>query len=120
MVSWLRRGKIQNRQRSCVRQSNEPFPFLSSRLKNLEEHGIVERKFYSAHPPRAEYLLTRKGHELGVVAGALAVWGSRHTKGEIELIHDDCGKSVEVIYQCGSCEGPVPRSRVRLEQPRAS
>lgn len=93
---------------------------LSSRLKNLEEHGIVERKFYSAHPPRAEYLLTRKGHELGVVAGALAGWGSRHTKGEIELIHDDCGKSVEVIYQCGSCEGPVPRSRVRLEQPRAS
>ena len=43
-----------------------------------------------------------------------------HKNIEIELIHDECGKSVEVIYQCGSCKEHVPRSRVRLEQPRAS
>ena len=49
---------------------------LSHRLKRLERHGIVERRFYSQHPPRAEYTLTRRGHELGVVAGALARCGA--------------------------------------------
>ena len=37
---------------------------LSARLKRLEEAGIVERRFYEQHPPRAEYLLTEKGKEL--------------------------------------------------------
>ena len=31
---------------------------LSARLKTLEEHKIVGRKFYSHHPPRAEYHLS--------------------------------------------------------------
>ena len=34
---------------------------LADRLKTLEEHGIVEREFYSEHPPRAHYKLTKKG-----------------------------------------------------------
>ena len=37
---------------------------LSTRLKRLEEAGIVERRFYEQHPPRAEYLLTEKGRDL--------------------------------------------------------
>src|SRR6266542_2261651 len=56
---------------------------LSERLKLMEEHGLVGRRFYSDHPPRAEYELTEKGKELGVVVGALAAWGSCHVdKGE--------------------------------------
>ena len=43
---------------------------LSARLKQLEEHGIVERRFYEQHPPRAEYLLTDKGRQLGPVENA--------------------------------------------------
>src|ERR1044072_6990888 len=50
---------------------------LSDRLKVMEEHGVVERRFYSEHPPRAEYVLTDKGRELGFVIGALASWGRR-------------------------------------------
>ena len=34
---------------------------LSERLKLMEEHALVERRFYSEHPPRAEYVLTEKG-----------------------------------------------------------
>jgi len=52
---------------------------LSSRLKRLEEAGIVERRFYEQHPPRAEYLLTEKGKELGPVLRTLFDWGQRHT-----------------------------------------
>ena len=53
---------------------------LSSRLKRLEDTGIVERRFYEQHPPRAEYLLTEKGKELRPVLRTLFDWGQRHTR----------------------------------------
>jgi len=52
---------------------------LSARLKQLEEHGIIERRFYEQHPPRAEYLLTEKGRQLGPVLKALFEWGRKYT-----------------------------------------
>jgi DNA-binding HxlR family transcriptional regulator len=55
---------------------------LAERLKKLEAEGIVERRFYSDHPPRAEYLLTPKGLELGEVVLALKHWGEKHTSAE--------------------------------------
>jgi len=48
---------------------------LSARLKRLEQAGIVERRFYEQHPPRAEYVLTEKGLVLGPVLRALKKWG---------------------------------------------
>src|SRR4051812_6221052 len=76
---------------------------LSDRLKVLEEEGIIERGFYSTHPPRADYKLTPKGHELRIVIGALAVWGSKHVHPESALMHDSCGTPVEVGYFCSTC-----------------
>ena len=52
---------------------------LSARLKKLEDAGIVERRFYEQHPPRAEYLLTAAGKELRPVLKALLAWGRCHT-----------------------------------------
>ncbi len=51
---------------------------LSERLKQLEGAGIVARRFYQQHPPRAEYLLTDKGHELRPVLEAMRDWGRKH------------------------------------------
>jgi len=56
---------------------------LSARLKTLEEHGIIERRFYEEHPPRAEYLLTAKGRDLGPVLKALLTWGEKHTSAKL-------------------------------------
>jgi DNA-binding HxlR family transcriptional regulator len=53
---------------------------LSARLKTLEEAGVVERRFYEQHPPRAEYVLTAKGRDLGPVLRALKSWGLQHTR----------------------------------------
>ena len=52
---------------------------LSARLKRLEQAGIVERRFYEQHPPRAEYVLTEKGNQLRPVLRALLEWGRAHT-----------------------------------------
>ncbi len=48
---------------------------LSDRLKMLEKEGIVERQFYEEHPPRAKYVLTKKGWGLGPVIKAMRDWG---------------------------------------------
>ncbi|MEO8541424.1 MAG: helix-turn-helix domain-containing protein [bacterium] len=48
---------------------------LSDRLKRLEENGMVERVFYSDHPPRAEYRLTTKGKAFIPVLIALREYG---------------------------------------------
>ncbi len=53
---------------------------LSARLKRLEDADILERRMYAEHPPRAEYVLTDKGRELGPVLKALRAWGERHTR----------------------------------------
>jgi DNA-binding HxlR family transcriptional regulator len=50
-------------------------PTLSDRLKTLERHGVVERRMYSQHPPRAEYVLTKKGSALRPVVQAMRDWG---------------------------------------------
>jgi DNA-binding HxlR family transcriptional regulator len=52
---------------------------LSARLKRLEENGIVARAFYADHPPRAQYVLTPKGRELGPLLKTLLEWGKKHT-----------------------------------------
>jgi DNA-binding HxlR family transcriptional regulator len=53
---------------------------LSSRLKRLEDHGIIVRRFYEEHPPRAEYVLTPKGRELGPVLKSLRAWGEKNAR----------------------------------------
>lgn len=50
---------------------------LTRRLRHLEDHGILERRPYQDRPPRYEYVLTRKGQDLGIAVMALAQWGNR-------------------------------------------
>lgn len=48
---------------------------LSARIKGLEKDGVIAKRFYSEHPPRAEYFLTDKGKALGPVLKTLKDWG---------------------------------------------
>ena len=52
---------------------------LSERFSALEYHGVVDRRFYSMSPPRAEYVLTAKGRDLGPIIAAMRAWGRKHT-----------------------------------------
>lgn len=53
---------------------------LSERLRTLEENGVLERRFYSMSPPRAEYVLTPKGRELGPIVRAMRDWGRKYAR----------------------------------------
>jgi DNA-binding HxlR family transcriptional regulator len=88
---------------------------LSDRLKLMEQHGLIARRFYSEHPPRAEYVLTDKGKELGVIVGALAAWGSRHVYRRARLVHAGCDHPVKLGYFCPGCGERVRGADVRMD-----
>jgi DNA-binding HxlR family transcriptional regulator len=48
---------------------------LASRLKFLEERGLVAKQPYSNHSRRMNYQLTEQGKSLRPVLKAIAVWG---------------------------------------------
>lgn len=93
---------------------------LSERLKVLEDEGIIERTFYSTHPPRAEYRLTSKGRDLKTVVGALAIWGSKYVHPEAMLVHDACGRVVDIGYYCPECDRRVRHVRLHVSPPSIS
>lgn len=80
---------------------------LADRLKTLEEFAIVEREFYSEHPPRAHYKLTRKGLDLNLVILSLLQWGSRHAYDGVSLVHDACDHDVALHIVCEHCDEHV-------------
>ena len=106
-------GRFQDFQRSLKGIAPN---ILSDRLKLMEDHGLVKRRLYSNHPPRAEYTLSEKGKEVGVVIGALATWGARHVHRQTALVHEECGHPVEMGYHCPSCGRGVRGSSVRLRR----
>ena len=51
---------------------------LSARIKELIAHGILISRLYADHPPRPEYLLTKKGRALNPILIALKAWGEQY------------------------------------------
>ena len=58
-----------------VRGTGAPRDRIAARLRALEEAGVVERRPYSASPPRHGYHLTEAGRALGPVLDDLFAWG---------------------------------------------
>ncbi|MBP0725696.1 helix-turn-helix transcriptional regulator [Bacillus sp. RG28] len=53
---------------------------LTERMKELEDHGIVVRHVIPERPVRTEYLLTKKGTELGRILGPISQWAESWIK----------------------------------------
>nr|WP_240756168.1 helix-turn-helix domain-containing protein [Pandoraea sp. XY-2] len=48
---------------------------LTRRLATLTEEGLLEKRRYSEHPPREEYLLTAAGRDFLPVLFMIGAWG---------------------------------------------
>src|SRR6266700_5964968 len=51
---------------------------LTRRLDALVAAGLLQRRRYSEHPPRDEYVPTARGRDFRPVLLALLAWGNRH------------------------------------------
>ena len=70
---------------------------LTRRLNALVESDLLERRRYSLHPPRDEYVLTARGRDLRSVVVALLAWGNKHFAPEgrsVVLVNRTTGTAV--------------------------
>ena len=77
---------------------------LTSRLRRLEEQGLVVAERYSDRPPRVEYRVTEAGRDLAGALRLLSRWGARDTGDEVEGPHHrSCGTPLEARWYCPTC-----------------
>lgn len=94
-----------------------PNTTLSSRLKHLEAHGLIERRPYQDRPPRHAYALTDKGRDLWKVTTALREWGDRWDASgfgapTVEVVDRDTGRDLTLALIDPDTGRAVPRERV--------
>ena len=90
---------------------------LSTRLKELERHGVIERTRYLERPPRDAYRLTEKGRDLWKVITALREWGDRwdasgYGAPTIEVVDRDTDRELRLALIDPQTRQAVPRERV--------
>jgi len=105
--------------------SGIPPKLLADRLRRMERQGLVARTLYSKRPPRASYTLTDRGRGLGLVVGALAIWGRPFVGPRSGPRHATCGHPIELQHYCPRCEEHVTPATVNVpvaaaRRPRAS
>lgn len=57
-----------------------PRDSLATRLRELEEAGLIVRRRYNEHPPRDEYHLTDAGKAMGPALRELRKWGETYAR----------------------------------------
>ena len=89
---------------------------LTERLKWLVEAEVLERRQYSEHPPRYEYVLTDKGTELCDLLLVMVRWGDRWADDgagpPVLYRHRACGEISRPELRCAHCGDPMHASDV--------
>jgi DNA-binding HxlR family transcriptional regulator len=91
-----------------VRRTGFAEPVAASRLRELVNAGLLERRPYKepGQRSRSEYYLTQKGSDLFASVVALTRWGDKWAQqdsgGPVILTHGDCGAQIDVEVRCAS------------------
>ncbi|MEZ0167394.1 winged helix-turn-helix transcriptional regulator [Microvirga sp. TS319] len=93
---------------------------LTSRLRNLTEHGILETAPASDGSAYREYVLTEKGRGLFLVIVALRQWGEDHLyrPGEprSSLINTETNEPISRLELCTADGLPLGWERTRVKK----
>lgn len=98
------------------RNTGAPRDILTSRLRKLEEVGVLERVPDPLHPSRTVYQATRSGRALNPVLIALKEWGDRHVfAGDEPVVTQHvCGAEFHPRVHCAACHEPLRRDELRV------
>jgi DNA-binding HxlR family transcriptional regulator len=83
---------------------------LTRRLAALVEAGLLERRRYSARPPRDEYLLTERGRDFRPVLIAMLAFGNRHFAPEgasVCIVDAETGAMADPVLVDGATGRPL-------------
>ena len=88
---------------------------LARRLKAMTGAGLIERRRYSEHPPRHEYVLTERGAAFRPVVLAIYAWSERHITGharKLVLVDEDTGAEVDPVLVDRNTGRPIEELNV--------
>jgi DNA-binding HxlR family transcriptional regulator len=91
---------------------------LNQRLGRLVEAGVLSKDAYTQHPPRYDYRLTAKGHDLWPVLTAMRQWGDRYAAPQgppLQVRHKSCGQIADAVMACSACGELLEGNDVRAE-----
>ena len=94
--------------------TSAPRDVLTSRLRSLEQDGILVRRPYGSGK-REQYELTVKGIDLAEVILVLKKWGDRyraHSADQVLLVHTVCGHPFEAEIHCSACRKTLGRDEL--------
>jgi DNA-binding HxlR family transcriptional regulator len=93
---------------------------LIERLTHLLDEGVLTKNRYSDHPPRFEYLLSEKGHDIYGMTLMMKQWGDKWRRAKprpnLNLIHQSCGEPLRTDLICRSCRSSVQLSDVEFSR----
>jgi DNA-binding HxlR family transcriptional regulator len=72
---------------------------LTRRLAALTAEGLLEKRRYSEHPPRDEYLLTPAGQDFLPVLFIIGAWGRQHRGGGklVRFLDAETGTEIKAV-----------------------
>jgi DNA-binding HxlR family transcriptional regulator len=72
---------------------------LTRRLATLTDEGLLEKRRYSEHPPREEYLLTEAGRDFLPVLFMIGAWGRQYRgSGKLVRVFDaETGTEIKAV-----------------------
>lgn len=94
---------------------------LTARLKALTQAGLLEKRRYSQHPPRDEYVLTQSGRDFIPVLHMIGCWASKHHgEGLVNrLIDATTGVEVKVTFIDEISGQPLENRPLKIGSPQA-
>jgi DNA-binding HxlR family transcriptional regulator len=92
---------------------------LSQRLRALTEAGLLDKRSYSRHPPRDEYLITDAGRDFLPILQAIGAWGRKYNgEGALSIYVDqETGEQVEPVVVDRRTGAPIGTRPLRLVRP---
>lgn len=94
-----------------------PRTTLSSRLRTLVEHGVMEQRPVTGTGSRHEYVLTEKGRALHSVVVAMLTWGDRWSdlaEPPVTLLDATDGRELDPVF-VDRATG-IPLDEIRIER----
>jgi DNA-binding HxlR family transcriptional regulator len=93
---------------------------LTKRLAALTEEGLLEKRRYSEHPPRDEYVLTPAGRDFLPIVVMIGAWGLRHRDNgnTIRFFDAETGQEVQPVAIDANTGEPIGSRPIRPSFPQ--
>lgn len=92
---------------------------LTKRLEMLTEEKLLEKRRYSEHPPRDEYVLTEAGRDYLPILFMIGAWGRKHRGGGklVRFLDDETGTDIKPVVIDAVTGAAIGTRPIRMLEP---